>query len=222
MPNAIENNLPLKSNKDSTLLNASKSTNFIYEIVKPRFSTTEIEEINQTKSFKAKISDIYKFSEGLKFVGTENQVFRNNLTLIDSGLPTIMAETLLLFYKSNLNKISDLIDKLNKTNPLGFDLRCNHPYYSYKIKRLLSDIALGMMPSKMWNGRLHATGGYLIVKSDGDVICYHIYNRNDFEDYLLDNTKLETASKTKHDFGKIFFEDSKYFIKLNLQIRFNA
>lgn len=77
-----------------------------------------------------------------------------------------------------------------------------------------------MMPSKVWSGKYDATGGYLIVKENGDVLCYHIYNTNEFEDYLLNNTKLETASSNRHDFGILYEENENYFFKLNLQIRF--
>jgi type II restriction enzyme len=91
---------------------------------------------------------------------------------------------------------------------------------SYKIKRFLTDIALGMMPSKVWTGEYDATGGYLIVKSDGEILCYHIYNKNEFENYLLSNTKLETASSSRHGFGEIYEENGQQYFKLNLQIRF--
>lgn len=95
-----------------------------------------------------------------------------------------------------------------------------HPFYQYKIKRFLTDVALGMMPSKVWTGELDATGGYLVVKENGEVLCYHIYNRNEFEDYLFTNTKLETASSTRHEFGKVYIENGQLYFKLNLQIRF--
>ncbi len=77
-----------------------------------------------------------------------------------------------------------------------------------------------MTPSKVWNGIYDATGGYLIVKGDGDILCYHIYNRNKFEDYLFENTKLETASSSRHEFGKTYIEGGKTYFKLNLQVRF--
>jgi type II restriction enzyme len=76
------------------------------------------------------------------------------------------------------------------------------------------------MPSKVWTGELDATGGYLVVKENGEVLCYHIYNRNEFEDYLFKNTKLETASSTRHVFGKVYEENGQLYFKLNLQIRF--
>ncbi|MCB0745699.1 MAG: HpaII family restriction endonuclease, partial [Ignavibacteriae bacterium] len=93
-------------------------------------------------------------------------------------------------------------------------------FYEYKIKRFLTDVALGMMPSKVWTGKYDATGGYLIVKENGDVLCYHIYNRNEFEDYLLNNTKLDTASSSRHGFGEIYENSGELYFNLNLQIRF--
>ena len=112
---------------------------------------------------------------------------------------------------------------MNKTadqNPLNFDVGNEHKFYEYKIKRFLTDVALGMMPSKVWTGQYDATGGYLIVKENGDVLCYHIYNRNEFENYLLNNTKLDTASSSRHGFGKIYEVNGDLCFNLNLQIRF--
>jgi len=207
----------------STLLNAGKTTNFIYKIENAVLEETQIEEINNIDSrskIKDRIEKIREYSGSLSFKQTESSIFGNNLTLIDSALPKIISEIVYLFFTSGHSKTNDLVKEISRLNPLGFNLETNHPYYSYKIKRFLTDIALGMMPSKMWTGELDATGGYLIVKEDGEILCYHIYNRNEFEDYLANNTKLETASSTRHDFGKVFTENNQQFFKLNLQIRF--
>ena len=69
-------------------------------------------------------------------------------------------------------------------------------------------------------GIYDATGGYLVVKENGEILCYHIYNRNQFEEYLFVNTKLETASSTRHEFGKVYQQNGEFYFKLNLQIRF--
>ena len=207
----------------STLLNAGKTTNFIYEIENTVLSELQIRTINGIDSrskIKDRIEKLIEFSGALGFRQTESSIFGNNLTLIDSSLPKILAEIIYLFFTSNNSKTVDLVNEVSKSNPLEFDLETNHPFYSYKIKRFLSDIALGMMPSKVWTGKLDATGGYLVVKEDGEILCYHIYNRNEFEDYLLNNTKLETASSTRHDFGTVYEENNIQFFKLNLQIRF--
>lgn len=207
----------------STLLNAGRTTNFIYKINNLSLTTKQIAQINgiDTRSkIKDRIDKIKELKGRLKFDKPESSIFENNLILIDSALPTIISEILGLFFSSNLSKVSDLVSEISVKNPIGYNLDNNHPFYSYKIKRFLTDIALGMMPSKVWSGELDATGGYLVVKNDGEILCYHIYNRNEFEDYLYANTKLETASSTRHQFGTVYIENNILYFNLNLQIRF--
>lgn len=94
-------------------------------------------------------------------------------------------------------------------------------FYAHKIKDFLTTIALGMVPGTGWNGEFQVNGGYIIVREDGEVLCYHFYNRNEFRDYLFENTKLDTPSSSRHKFGKIEKDDDgSLVIKLNLQIRF--
>lgn len=92
-----------------------------------------------------------------------------------------------------------------------------------------------MTPETVWTGKYDATGGIIIVKENGDLVCYHIYNKTEFQDYLINNTKLEQASTSEDDnnpgfskilkpkpykFGWVYEETGELFIKLNLQIRF--
>lgn len=207
----------------STLLNAGKTTNFIYKINNLNLTQKQISEINEIETrskIKDRIEKIIELGGSLQFQKTESSIFGNNLVLIDSALPKIIAESLELFFTSTFSTIVELTNQISVKNPLDYNLETNHPFYSYKIKRFLTDIALGMIPSKVWNGELDATGGYLVVKENGEVLCYHIYNRNEFEDYLFANTKLETASSTRHEFGKLYLDNGQIYFKLNLQIRF--
>ncbi|MDD2345024.1 MAG: HpaII family restriction endonuclease [Bacteroidales bacterium] len=208
---------------EATLLNAGKTTNFIYRIDNFNPTAVELSEINEidTRSkIKDRIVAINEKGGSLTFISLEQNVFKNNLILIDSLLPNILAEIIKTFFTSNLSSIEDLTYNINEINPLNYDTQFAHTFYDYKIKRFLTDVALGMTPSKVWTGIYDATGGYLIVKENGDILCYHIYNRNQFEDYLFANTKLETASSKRHEFGKIYQENGRFFFKLNLQIRF--
>ncbi len=207
----------------STLLNAGKTTNFIYEINYTHLSRNEIDQINSidTRSkIMDRIAQIQSKDGIFEFVKTERQIFSNNLVLIDSLLPQILSQIVFDFYSSEFSHLTDLVNLTAKKNPLEFDIENEHKFYEYKIKRFLTDVALGMMPSQVWTGKYDATGGYLIVKENGDVLCYHIYNRNEFEDYLLNNTKLDTASSSRHGFGEVYEENGQLFFKLNLQIRF--
>lgn len=207
----------------STLLNAGKTTNFIFKISNVSFKGSEITRINSI-STRSKIMDriveIQKLGGKFDFVKTERQVFSNNLVLIDSLLPKILSNIVFDFYSTPISNLVDLVNVLEQKNPMGYDIENDHKFYEYKIKRFLTDIALGMMPSKVWTGKYDATGGYLIVKDNGEVLCYHIYNKNEFEDYLLNNTKLDTASSSRHEFGEIYNLDEDFYFNLNLQIRF--
>lgn len=207
----------------STLLNAGETTNFIFKIIGADFNKKEIEDINKISS-KSKIKDrvleIVNKGAKFEFVKTQRTLFNNNLILIDSLLPQILADVVLNFYSTSYSNTEDLVQLTEGKNPLKFDTTDKHLFYSYKIKRFLTDIALGMMPSKVWTGEYDATGGYLIVKADGEIVCYHIYNKNEFENYLIANTKLDTASSSRHGFGEIYEENGLLYFKLNLQIRF--
>jgi hypothetical protein len=213
----------------STLFNAVQSSNFIYEVSGIKMSEDDINEINSLfikrgnkflRDVKGRTKAILKKEGDLLFIGVEKPVFSNNLMLIDSLLPQILSEIIMNYYSGNAVLISELVNNIEKMNPLSFDITNNHEFYRYKMKRFLTDTALGMLPSKVWNGKYDATGGYLVVKEDGDVLCYHLYNRNEFENYLLSNTKLETPSTSRHRFGDLYNEEGKIFFKLNLQIRF--
>ena len=205
----------------STLLNAGKTTNFRFELQQlgPQ-QVLQVNTIDTRHKIIDRINEIKQIGGTLKFSKMNNNIFNNNLTLIDSLLPNIIAECLFVFYTSSSSKLSDIVTILEETNPLNFDKSYSHLFYTYKIKKFLTDAALGMMPSKVWTGEYDATGGYLVVKEDGELLCYHLYNRNEFENYLLANTKFETASTTRHDFGSIYEENGDFYFNLNLQIRF--
>ncbi|RZJ69587.1 MAG: HpaII family restriction endonuclease [Flavobacterium sp.] len=205
------------------LLNASSTTNFTFKIIGTGLTTTEVNQINainNSRKIRARIQAIYAKGNILELSQFDNQVFKNNLVLIDSLMPKILANALLYFYKDEVVNMADICKALTSSNPVKYDQSLNHNFYEHKLKRFLSEVALGMMPNTIWTGVYAGTEGYVIVKKDGEVVCYHIINRNLFEDYLLENTKLETPSSTRHRFGEIYDVKGELRIKLNLQIRF--
>lgn len=206
----------------STLLNPSRATNVIYTITDSSLCSSDIERINNIESkskIRSRINEITNHGCSIDFSKLESSTMFNNLTMIDSALPLICSSMLLYYYKEGICNIKDLIQKLNTDNPLKYDLTSGHPFYEYKIKRLLVDIALGMTPARVWTGKYDATGGYLVVKEDGEILCYHIYDKNQFENYLVENTKLDTPSSSRYGFG-VIIEENPPMIKLNMQIRF--
>lgn len=202
-----------------TLLNAGETTNFIYRV--DGISCSQMKEINSIETRNKIIDRINKIKEyggRLTFEGVNHNGFNRNLIMIDSMMPTLMGNMLLYFYENDIKDCKSLVDMLGEKDPLEYG---ETVIYSYKIKKFLCSCALGMKPAKKWDGIDEANGGYIIVKSDGEILAYHIYNRNMFEQYLLDNTYFERASTTRHKYMFIYEKDGKMFIKLNLQIRFS-
>ena len=207
-----------------TLLNAGATTNFIYKIIHRNSglvkSVNGIYKVAGGKhrtDIRGRINKIIEEKGQLKYCKMNNQVFRDNLVLIDSNMDKIIAETLLYFYKEDISHCDEMVEKLERENPMNYG---NLNAYEYKFKKFLTAVALGMTPATVWDGIDEATGGYIVVTKEGNVLAYHIYNRNYFEEYLLKNTKYDTPSASRHDFGKIYSEDGEDFIKLNFQVRF--
>lgn len=201
-----------------TLVNASGATNFIYEVI--GLSDEQIDSINSIDT-KTKIKDrmkrIFNEASSVKFIKANSDIFANNLMLIDSRLPEIIASSLICYFKYEYIKCLDVISKLEEINPLNFPRK---GFYSYKFKEFLCSAALGMNPGTDWNGHDDANGGYIIVTSTGNVLAYHIYNRDFFKEYLINNTKFEKASTGRHGYASLYKENGKIYLKLNLQIRF--
>lgn len=216
----------------STLLNSGKTTNFIFKL-DGNVTEERISIVNGTAGYSASAEHHARKTLGMRYqtllsagitlnyMNTESQVMSENLMLIDSRLPEIVAEMLKIHYIDGVSCIEKQIDILSEKNPLGLSNADKKTFYGYKVRKLLAAFALGMQPATPWKGNEDASGGYIVVKQDGEVLCYHLYNRNDFEDYLVKHTKLETASTSRHDFSKIYKDvNGDYMLKLNLQIRF--
>ena len=209
---------------DSTLLNASKSTNFNFKIEGAQFSDEEINSINSLNPKRNKVIDrvnAIKAKGGkLVFDRVDNPTFYNNLIMLDGDLPSVIASLLLEQLNSGVSTLKELVNRITEINPLGYDTRQPSPFYAYKVKHLLTSAALGMMPATAWDGKLDANGGYLVVKGDGDILCYHFYDRNRFEDYLFSNAYLERSSTSRHNYASIIKEeDGTLSFKINFQVR---
>lgn len=233
--------------KASTLFNPGAGTNFIFKITNKQLSSIDINKFNtETYRSGSKIKDridrLEKDGYRFEFVSIQSKILELNLKLIDGDLPKILAYMLKYKFSLKKSKITDLIDILNQNNPLKYDLQHNHPFYKYKIVKFLYDVALGMTPETIWNGEINANGGIIVVKNNGEVLAYHTYYKNKFEEYLLNNTKLEQPSTSedknnpgtpetkekypnknikKYQYGWLYEENGNLLFKLNLQVRFS-
>lgn len=206
----------------ATLLNASETTNILYQVCGGELSDRQISEINAIDSHLSRMSAINDAGCILQYADIEYETFKNNLLFLDCCMPRFIATCLLVdSMPGHVPSMKETVEKVASINPLGFTGKNVISFYEHKMKVLLLDAALGMMPAKEWNGRYDANGGYIVVRKDGEIVCYHFYNRNDVEDYLYCNTRFERASRSRYKYGSLFRgEDGHVYIRLNLQIRF--
>lgn len=206
----------------STLLNASKATNFTYKVTGCNLSDEDIKNINSIAKPNDRIKFLQKIECRLEFVKVDNQTFMNNLLLVDFCMPQFLAECLLKYNFSDGKKsVMNIVSEVAKENPLNYPGKNAADFYAMKMKNVMMAAAMGLMPSKEWNGVYTADGGYLVVRKDGDVVCYHFYNVDEVKNYLYHNTRFENGSRSRHGFGSLYREeDGQVYIKFNLQIRF--
>lgn len=220
-----------------TLLNASEPTNIIYRV--KGLTLAQANAINNM-SGPRKIMDrcraIMQSATSVKYDSYHSPVFKDNLEVVDSALPEMLADLLKVHYFQQIllprgprqigtfrdaDKLSSAVAMLSQTEPYASMRRRN--FCEIKIKRFLRACALGLMPSEEWNGVDDASGGYIIVLPDGRLVALYVYNTNLFEKYLYESTIFERASTTRHKYLQLVRDGSTddYLIKLNLQIRFN-
>lgn len=210
-----------KLGSDSTLINSSKdNTNFIFKVT--GISDDVITKFNSLRLFSEKFALLDEVGAAVEFNDVAGDGMRHNLTMLDLGMERIIAECLLLYYRGQARTIEDAASKLAQKNPLNIASSSAQTIYEYKIKQFLLAFALGMTAKKQWDGKFNANGGFIVVKEDGDIVCYHFFDRNDLEDYLFYNTRFETPSTSRHEFGNIYQIDGECYLKLNLQVRFKA
>ncbi len=153
--------------------------------------------------------------------GNFEYLINGDIVIISEDDQELIRTSVLEFEK----RAKSLLKKIQENEETTFDVpeivEFMEQNYCYSLKAKSSkktDIIIVIYDQR--TKKYDATGGYLIIKEDGDVLCYHIYDRNTFENYLINNTKLDTASSSRHNFGKLYKEKGELFMNLNLQIRF--
>ena len=205
-----------------TLLNASGSnTNFIFELI--NFDEKYLDEINGIDT-RTKITDrlnkINAKCSNLKFYKVEADVMNYNLKVLDDELPRLLASLLLNFYINRTNILSDNLREIFDNELINYNLSLDYKAYTIKVKRFLIAILLGMFSGKKWNG-INTSNGIIVVRTNGSQVVFHITKLPILENFLFKNIKFDIPSSTRHRFGSIYKErNGKFYIKLNIQLRF--
>ena len=199
-----------------TLLNPSRPASLTYKI-----SGIDEETANKIQGYSVRTLEYKKVKDGwipsivyrIREAGgslelhSMHETFEKNMEFIDTRMAEILSYYVLEAYaekpketrhRTNSLNISDITKQVSEANPLELSERNKGILYEYKIKRFLEAVALGLTPATEWNGEEDASGGYIIVKENGDLVAFLIYDRALLLKYLFNHTKLEHP-----DFGKL-------------------
>ncbi len=178
-----------------TLFNCSSTSGFVYRV--KGCNLDGMYQLNYKDEFLDIIESIKKKDYRLEYVGCRNEIFEQNLRMIDWRMDEILSHAILMQigYKlgSNSSKIEDMCSALIKENPLG--ARNPKDFYPAKFKCLLFASFAGMTASTEWNGRKKLTGGYIDVDRDGELLYYRAISDDVFENYLYKHTFLDRPDR---------------------------
>lgn len=209
-----------------TLYNAGTSTQFEFEVKgMDDAGMVELNEMDQHVKGNRKwtaVSRLYR-ERGWQAVyrGTPNSTTAENFFLIRDSMPELMAwvyrRAFLEDYPNSLDFVT-LSHALSLENPLGYP---SGAIYEKALKDFLFASFSGMTGGVAWDGTEQVNGGYIVVKPDGDVLCYHANDREQFRDYLFTQTHIEYVSRKKYRWGSVYkTPDGKYMLPLNGSVRF--
>ena len=231
----------------STLFNASKeNTNFIYEIT-GNIDDVLMDQFNSTYTIRNKknketgamepheVVAIRERIQLLKNAGCDieyanmsvNSAKRNLILSGGNEMPLIVANMLKAYYfegegQASNSSIDYALNYVVQTNSAGYEFDDTESMYRRKVGTLLYDMFTGMRLAKTWDGRSSVNGGYIVAKDDGDVVAYHSCMADEFKDFLIHQLGFESPSASRHQYMSIYKENDKYYLKLNLQVRFKG
>lgn len=204
-----------------TLMEASEATAFTYKVEGDNVNDMLVNELNDEAAeskTRDTVSSIYDKGLRLHFNGNPNAIFHNNLVMIDSRLPDILAWLMLDVCLSGVTNLQEETDAISKANPMNFPLQLGNDHYGFKLKSFLVALALGMQADKTWNGKDASSTGYTMTEEDGKVFRLPHYDRNALGDYIFKNAVIRTIFIYGVKIYKGNFDS--YYIDLYLQILF--
>lgn len=177
-----------------TLFNSSQSSGFVYKII--GCDVDGMHSLNYEEGFLDIISAIKK-KYTLEYVGCRNDIFDQNIRVVDSRMDEILQNAILMqvgyLDGGNSTNIPEISRALANNNPIG--VRNPNVFYEAKLKAFLFASFAGMTASTEWNGRKKLTGGYIDVDREGDLLYYRAISDDIFENYLFKHTYVDRPDR---------------------------
>lgn len=206
------------------LLDGGRTANLKLEQTGVKFAVPTVNKVNALPESPGEVAERMRMIERLggvlKYSDVADRVFRCNLLMIDLHFPRMLAEMVRLMHLEGITRVSELTERIKEFNPLKIkdELIQKHGFYEYKMKQFLLALALGMRPAKIFRGTDSAVEGMLLVDGEGEVLCYHQSCRQDFAEFLYQNTRFEKGAPEKDKYGFLERENGTWYFKLNVKI----
>lgn len=148
--------------------------------------------------------------------------FERNLLFIREGMLEIIAGCVRERFVRGTESpdVAAVTRAVSETNPMRYPPALAAAIYEKAMKDFLYAAFSGMSATKAWNGVEQVNGGYIVVKPDGEVLCYHANDREEFREYLFRTTKFDSPSTQKCGWSYIQRKNGEYLLPINFTIRF--
>lgn len=215
------------------LFNYSDGSNVVYELDGCDEETfKELCSINKETSKQYAVDRVRAIRKNKKitvrfdhFLG---ETFERNLRLVADRTNEVLAYAVLYSLdepfegeRSN-RKLKNVYRSLVTYDPLKIGAG-SELYYEKRLKDFLIAKAGGMEIKSEWDGNIAISGGYIFVTKKGDVLAFYASDQNKYKEWLLNTTKFDTPSSSSGKstgFADVYKENGKYFLKLNVLIKF--
>ena len=206
-----------------TLFNCSAQSRLVFEIEGFTGTLNEINSIQGQSKLIDRINKIAELGGKFSFVSCFGDIFQKNLIKIDSQMPELLALAVLANFQVKVKnkKLGDVLQSAQYNDLVqGIKIPLEIDDIVFKFKNFLMNAACGMTSAKLWNGNTDVDGGLLVVRKDWEVVCFHIFNFGQLQNYLFENVKFDTPnSRNNNIFGELYEENGKMMFMLNFQFR---
>lgn len=233
----------------STIFNSSGQTNVVYRFDRA-LTPDEVRDLESMVSVSKTTGDLYPDysgrilycnkngigllfdrAEAMKVVKTGKRLdsvltgvktFGRNLKMVDRSMDELYGIMAYYYMFRNISSLADMVKELDKEDPFDIDPSEEYPFYRKKVMDLLVAVTVSLEAGKVWDGREGTNGGFIIVKGTGDIVCYHIFDRDDFREFLLKYMVFDKPDSHRYLMMYLYPVDEEnglYMTQLNVQMR---
>lgn len=134
----------------------------------------------------------------LKLHSFEENHLKSNLKGLDSDLPQILSELVLIKHMNPKFNLSEIFHELRKSNYMGYDLSQGHKFYEYKIFRLLIDATWRLNNKTDWFIKTKFADGILILEDNINPTIISRLEYGKTRSFLLKYLRILTRKTTLH------------------------